>query len=131
MYGKHPEIGQAILRIGIGILFLAAGLMKAFTAGVSGISGFLGGIGFPAPGVFAVILIAVEIIGGLLLVIGWQTNWASLFLGIMMIVAILTVQIKSIGGENTIQFFKDLSILVSLIAIQSGGPGKWCLDKKH
>ena len=131
MYGKHPDMGQAILRIGLGILFFAAGLMKLFTAGVGGISGFLSSLGFPLATIFAVILIAVEIICGALLIIGWQTKWASFLLGIVIIVAILTVQIKNLAGDQAIQFFKDLSILVGLFAINAGGPGKWCLDKKH
>ena len=43
---EHRELGQMILRVGIGILFFAAGLMKLIFAGVDGIKVMLDGIGF-------------------------------------------------------------------------------------
>ncbi len=131
MHGKHPELGQFFLRVGLGILFLAFGLMKLFLAKPSGVTEMLSSIGFPAPALFAWILILAEIVGGFLLIIGYQVKIATSLLGIVIVVAILTVQIPSLGGDGTMQFFKDLSILVGLIAIFFGGAGKWCIDKTH
>ncbi len=130
--GKHAEYGQLILRAGLGILFLAAGLMKLIFAGGSGITQMLAGIGFPIAGFFAWVLILVEILGGLALILGFKTKWASALLGIMMIVAILTVQLNTFSQDfpAQMQFFKDLAILVGLISIYFSGPGHFSLTKR-
>ena len=100
MYGKHHEMGQFILRVVLGLLFFAAGLGKLLGPGGSGVSQFLEGLGCPIPLVFAWILILAEILGGAALIVGFKTNWASLLVGIVIIVAILTVGIKGFGTEN-------------------------------
>ncbi len=128
---EYSHIGQLILRIGLGILFFAAGIMKVVFAGVSGITQMLSGSGFPIPGFFAVILIFTEIIAGGALIIGFKPKWASILLGIIMIVAILTVELKTFTQEfpAQMQFFKDVAILVGLISIFFTGSGAYTL--KH
>ena len=128
---KKHDYGLIILRLGLGILFIYTGITKLFFSTPSGVSQFLGSLGFPLPILFAWILILAELLGGIALVIGFKAKWASALLGIVIIVAILTVQIKALAGQNAIQFFKDLTILTSLIAVYILGPGCCSLDKKH
>ena len=128
---KKHDYGLIILRLGLGILFIYTGIAKLFFSTPSGVSQFLGGLGFPLPILFAWILILAELLGGIALVIGFKAKWASALLGIVIIVAILTVQIKALAGQNAIQFFKDLTILTSLIAVYILGPGCCSFDKKH
>ena len=133
MMDKHTHIGQMILRIGLGVLFFGSGLMKLIFPGISGITQMLSGIGIPVAGFFAWILILVELIGGLALISGYLYRVFAILLGIIMIVAIFTVQLKTFAQDfpAQMQFFKDLGILVGLVSITFTGPGCWCLGKNE
>jgi putative oxidoreductase len=64
--------------MGLGTLILTHGLMKIFVYTVAGTIGFFESVGFP--GVLAIPVIVVEIVGGLMLLVGLKTRWASLTL---------------------------------------------------
>ncbi|CAO3416976.1 DoxX family protein [Azospirillum doebereinerae] len=77
-----------ILRVGLGLLFLAHGLvLKVMTFGVAGTVGFFESLGYP--GFFAYLVILGEIGGGLLLIAGAYTRWIALALLPIMIGATL------------------------------------------
>jgi len=129
---KHHDHGQCVLRIGLGILFFGAGLMKLFFAGPEGIKAMLSGVGFVIPGFLAWVLILAEIIGGAALIIGYKHKWASILLGFIIVSALLTVQVKTFGQDfpAQMQFFKDIVILGGLAAIGLGGAGHWSIDSR-
>ncbi|ANC92078.1 DoxX family protein [Azospirillum humicireducens] len=77
-----------LLRVGLGLLFLAHGLvLKVMTFTIPGTVGFFESIGYP--GVFAYLVILGEIGGGLLLIAGVYTRWIALALLPIMIGATL------------------------------------------
>ena len=81
MFGNHttvPQAGTTVLRMGLGILILMHGLLKVFVYTVPGTIGFFESVGFP--GVLAIPVIVAEILGGLMLLVGLKTRWASLAL---------------------------------------------------
>lgn len=65
-----------VLRVGLGALMLAHGLTKAFVFTLPGTAAFFESVGFP--GFLAYPVTAVEIGGGILLVLGLATQWAAL-----------------------------------------------------
>jgi len=65
-----------ILRLALGIMFIAHGLLKVFVFTISGTVGFFDSIGFP--GWLAYLVILGELSGGVLLVLGVYTRWAAL-----------------------------------------------------
>lgn len=73
------DYGIALLRIALGIMFLAHGLLlKVFVFGMAGTAAFFESIGFP--GWLAYGTAIAETVGGLLLVAGLQTRLAALAL---------------------------------------------------
>jgi putative oxidoreductase len=66
----------ALLRVSLGVMLLAHGLMKIFVFTIPGTVGFFGKLGFPA--ILAYGTIAVEVIGGLMLIAGFLGRWAAL-----------------------------------------------------
>lgn len=77
-----------ILRVGLGLLFLAHGLLlKVLTFGIAGTVGYFQSLGYP--GFFAYLVILGEIGGGLLLIAGVYTRWIALALLPIMIGATL------------------------------------------
>lgn len=76
-----------LLRVSLGALFLAHGLMKVFVFTVPGTVAFFEQIGYP--GFFAYLVILAEIGGGLALVLGVQTRLIALALVPVMVGATL------------------------------------------
>ena len=76
---RTAPYGALILRVSLGVLLLAHGLLlKVFTFGLSGTVGFFQSIGYP--GLFAYLVIAGEILGGVALIFGIWTRWIALLM---------------------------------------------------
>ena len=89
-FEKYSNWASLLLRVVLGLVFIMHGAQKLFGAfgggGISGTAGFLGQLGFPAAGFFAVILAIVEFFGGLFVLVGLFTRYASLLIAIDMII---------------------------------------------
>jgi putative oxidoreductase len=124
--GKWGAFAPFFLRVVLGAIFVAHGWDKLET-GVPGIASFLGSLGFPAPEFFAVILIAAELGGGILLILGAFTHWVAKILAFVALVALVTVHLKNgfiaPGGYEYI-----LLILAASISLMVTGAGRWSLD---
>lgn len=70
--------GALLLRVSLGALFLAHGLLKALVFTIPGTASFFESIGYP--GALAYVVVATEIGGGLLLIAGLLTRWTALAL---------------------------------------------------
>ncbi|MDI5984652.1 DoxX family protein [Halomonas sp. M4R5S39] len=68
----------ALLRIALGVMTLAHGLMKVFLFTVPGTVGYFESLGLP--GFLAHLTILAEVGGGLALILGLYTRWISLAL---------------------------------------------------
>ncbi|TFH87744.1 DoxX family protein [Billgrantia azerbaijanica] len=68
----------ALLRLALGVMTLAHGLLKVFVFTVPGTVGYFESLGLP--GVLAYLTILAEIGGGLALLLGVYTRWVSLAL---------------------------------------------------
>lgn len=67
-----------VLRLSLGLMFVAHGLLKVLVFGIPGTVGFFESVGFP--GWLAYVTIAAELGGGLLLILGVWTRWVALAL---------------------------------------------------
>jgi putative oxidoreductase len=73
------QAGNALLRISLGIMFIAHGLiLKYFTFTLAGTAQFFQSIGLPGPLAYVVFL--AETVGGILLLINFRTRWVALAL---------------------------------------------------
>ncbi|WP_343080890.1 DoxX family protein [Ostreiculturibacter nitratireducens] len=75
---SNVQYAALILRVSMGILFIAHAWLKIAVFTPSGTAGYFASIGLPA--LFAYVTIAVELLGGLALIAGFQTRWVSLAL---------------------------------------------------
>lgn len=76
MSDQQSQYGVALLRVSLGVLFLAHGLLKVLVFTPAGTVGFFESLGFP--GFFAYLVMAGEIGGGLLLIAGAYTRVVAL-----------------------------------------------------
>lgn len=73
---SQPELAALLLRLTLGTVLIAHGLLKVLVFTLPGAAGFFSSIGFP--GWLAYVVTGVELIGGLALVLGWQSRIAAL-----------------------------------------------------
>jgi putative oxidoreductase len=132
-----PDVGLAVLRIVLGMIFVFHGADKLF-GGIGETAGFFGMIGIPAAGFMAWVVGLVEFLGGLALITGFFASAATVLLIPVMLVAVLTVHfpngfanvnITGMGEQGPIfgmpgwEF--NLAMIGGLLAIALGGPGRW------
>lgn len=126
---KWGGFAPLVLRVVTGLVFALHGWQK-LEMGVPGVTDFLTSLGFPMPGFFAIVLIAAELIGGILLILGAFTHWAAKVLAVVALVALITVHLPNgffiaNGGYEFI-----LLLLAASVSVMITGPGKWALDSK-
>ncbi|KAB0265993.1 DoxX family protein [Microvirga brassicacearum] len=78
-----------ILRVTLGILFLAHAGLKVFVFTPAGAAQFFGSLGLPPA--LAYLTILVEAVGGAALIAGFHTRWVALALVPVLVGAIVTV----------------------------------------
>ena len=83
------EIGISILRISLGIMFIAHALLKVWVFTPAGTVGFFESVGLP--GFLAYVTIVAELLGGAALVAGIFTRWVCIALLPILLGSILFV----------------------------------------
>ena len=126
---KSREYGLLILRLVVGIVFIAHGWQK-LSGGIEGVGGFFGVLGIPAAGFFAYVVTFVELLGGIALVLGFLTSVASGLLAITMIVALFVVHLPNGFSVGNGGYEFVLTLLAAAIALSFTGPGAFSLDSK-
>lgn len=120
--------GITLLRVVVGIVFLMHGGQKLFVLGFGAVAGFLGQLGIPAPMLAAVVVTAVEFLGGLALLLGLCARWAAIPLAINMLVAILTVHLRA-GFFLPDGYEFALTLLAANVALALLGSGEASVDR--
>ncbi len=119
--------GMVPLRLVVGLVFIMHGGMKLFVMGPAGTAAFMHQVGIPLPAVAAVVVTAVELLGGVVLVLGLFTRWAGLLLSMDMLVAILKVRLH--GGFFAPQGFEfEMTLLGAALTLALLGAGGVSLD---
>ena len=121
-------------RLLIAALFLPAGISKI--AGFAGTVGYIGSVGLPLPALGAVLAIAVEVLGGLALILGYQTRIAAVVLALFTLVASFFFHAYwSVPAEQAfvqqLMFFKNIAVVGGLFVLAAQGAGAWSLDGKR
>ena len=73
---RTAEYGALVLRVALGIAALAHGLLKVFVFTPAGTVGFFESLGYPAALAWAVM--AIEIVGGIALILGFYARVVAL-----------------------------------------------------
>jgi putative oxidoreductase len=126
--GKSQSLGIAVLRIVVGIVYLAHGYQKVFKFGYHGVAGMFGHMGIPVPAVSAIVVMLLEFVGGILLVTGLATRLPAALLAIEMLVAILAVHIKG-GFFNPAGVEFPLTLFAACVCLALSGGGAASLKR--
>ena len=127
-------IPVVIARILLALMFVLAGIGKL--SGLEGTAGYIASKGLPAPMLLAVAAGVVELVAGVLLIIGWQARWAALALAAFTVVA--TVIFHNYWAMPAAQqmtqqlmFMKNLAVTGGLLLVFAFGAGALSLDARR
>lgn len=116
-----------IARILLAHIFLLAGITKI--TGYEGTVGYMEAMG--VPGGMLPLVIALEICGGLALIIGWQTRWAALALAGFCVVTAAIFHTNFADQMQVILFMKNFAMAGGLLMVYAYGAGALSLDAKR
>ena len=125
--------GALAARILLAFMFVLAGWGKL--GDISGTMAYTASSGLP--GFFAFPGIGIELLGGLAVLVGWQTRWAALALALFCVVtAVLFHYVPAQGLEGfermgqILNFQKNLAIAGGFLALAAFGAGRYSLDAR-
>lgn len=117
-----------ISRVFLAILFILAGWSKL--TGLEGTAQYFGAIGLPMPSVTAVLVGLVEFVGGLAILIGFQTRIAAVVVALFTIGATLVAHMDFAEGMNALMAQKNLAIAGGLLLLAVTGAGAYSVDRR-
>ncbi|MBA3430833.1 MAG: DoxX family membrane protein [Actinobacteria bacterium] len=126
--GLAPDTGALILRVVAGPIMAYHGWMKV-QGGVSNFAGFLDSLSIPSPTVMAYLVTFLELVGGILILLGLITRFWSLLLAAQMVFTTILVKadvgliVSDAPGAEI-----DLLFLATTLTLVFLGPGKFSLD---
>jgi putative oxidoreductase len=125
--------GLTVVRILVGIIFVAHGSQKLFGAfggyGLEGTGQYMASLGLTPGYLMALLSGSAEFFGGLGLVVGLLARPAALVLAATLVVAILSVHISNglFMANNGYEF--ALALLGGVVAVLIEGAGKLSIDR--
>ncbi len=111
-------------RVLIALIFIVAGFSKI--SGYEGTQGYMEAMG--VPGVLLPLVILLEVVGGLAIVVGFQTRiLAFLFAGFSLVSAML-FHANFADQTQSILFMKNVAIAGGFLFLVAHGAGRWSVD---
>jgi putative oxidoreductase len=105
-------------RVLLAIMFLVSGIPMLLAPG--GFAGFMGSIGMPAPMLVTWLVIALKVLGGIAIVIGFQTRYVAYAFAAF---CVATAFIGHFSPEEMTVFWKNIAVAGGFLALSVAGPG--------
>lgn len=118
------QVNQLFARILLGHIFLLAGISKI--SAYAGTQGYMESMG--VPGGLLPLVIALEVLGAVAVIIGWQTRWAAYALASFSIGAALIFHNNLSDQMQMILFMKNFAISGGLLLLAAYGAGAYSID---
>ena len=129
---KFQPWGLLAGRLLLAYIFILSGIGKI--GGFAGTAKYMASMGMPMVEVLLVGAILIELVGGLMLAVGWKARWAAWAIFLFLIPTTLIFHAFWASPEaqvmmQTIQFNKNLAIMGGMLYVAFCGPGRLSLDK--
>lgn len=122
------DYGPFIGRILIAAIFVISGWGKLMD--ITGTAGYIASKGLPFPEVLAWIAMIIELLGGLMLVVGFQVRAAAVAVFLFTIVATIFFHPVWSDPSQKIHFLKNLAIMGGLLYVAAHGAGRFAVDRE-
>jgi putative oxidoreductase len=108
------------------VIFILAGFQKLQDPG--GTAQYFAHVHIPIPDVAVWVAIVIELLGGLLLLIGFKARWVALILAIFCLVTGFGVHLPVGDQANMINFLKNLAMAGGFLYVFAFGAGVLSID---
>jgi putative oxidoreductase len=115
--------GLAVGRLLLAGLFILEGWSKI--RGYDAALAYMQRYGVPA--VLLPAVIALELVGGIMIAVGWWTRLAALALAVFCVLAAVLFHANLADRNQLLHFEKDLAIAGGLLLLAVTGPGRWSI----
>ncbi len=119
-------LAAPVARIMISLMFVTSGLSKL--SGYAGTQSYMEAMG--VPGALLPLVIALELLGGLAVIIGWHTRIAAFLLAGFSLLSALFFHANFGDQMQMIMFMKNVAIAGGFLMIVSLGGGAYSLDNR-
>ncbi|WP_274426319.1 DoxX family protein [Chelativorans sp. YIM 93263] len=119
----------ALGRVLLATIFIISGFGKLTDIG--GTAGYLGSLGLPLPIVTAWIVALIEFVGGIAVLVGFQTRVAAFVLGLFTIGTALIGHFDFGDQGQVTQFMKNLAIAGGFFVLTAHGAGALSIDARR
>jgi putative oxidoreductase len=125
---KHTDAIALIGRCLIAVMFFLSGLGKVMAPQPT--IAYIASVGLPLPEAAYAVSVLVELGGGILLVLGWQTRLLGAGLSLFVIATALIFH-HDFADQNTLtHFLKNIAMTGGLFQLIAFGAGKYSLDAR-
>ena len=114
-------------RILLAAIFVLSGVTKL--GAVEGTIGYIASVGLPFADAIFYAVVALEIIGGLMLVVGLKTRLTAVALGAFSILAAVTFHADFTDQNQMIHFLKNFALAGGLLQVAAFGSGRLALSR--
>jgi putative oxidoreductase len=127
----YESVLNLLGRLAIAALFLPAGLNKLM--GMEDVTGYFTSLGLPAAAILIWVVIAIEVLGGLALILGYQTRFVAIGLAVFTVLASIVGHAfwaAPVDAAFIVQllFFKNIAVTGGLLILASAGAGSISID---
>ena len=127
------NVTNLVGRVLIAGLFLPAGISKLM--GFEGTVGYFSSLGLAMPTVLTVGVIAIEILGGVTLLLGYKTRITAVILALFTLGAsVVGHAYWAVPADQVfvakLLFYKNIAIIGGLLVLASAGAGGLSIDRK-
>lgn len=128
----RQAVGLLIGRIQLGLIFMISGIGKI--GKFAAVAGFMSSKGMPMSELLLVATIALEILGGLAIMIGWKARWAAAAIFLFLIPTTFIFHpfwnADPASYQNQLNhFLKNLAIMGGMLYVALLGSGTLSLDR--
>ena len=113
-------------RLLLAMIFVMSGLSKI--GNFAGTQGYMEAMG--VPGAILPLAIALEVLGGLAIILGWKTKIASVALAGFCVVSAALFHNDFSNQSEMIMFMKNITIAGGFLLLVAHGPGAYALDNR-
>jgi putative oxidoreductase len=119
-----PVLGRVLLAV----LFVMSGISKLTDP--AGTIGYIQSAGLPLPNIAYGIALTVELLGGILLIVGYRTRLVALILAAFTVAAAIGFHAHFADQNQMIHFMKNIAITGGLLQVVAFGAGAFSLDSR-
>jgi putative oxidoreductase len=124
---KQTDTIALIGRIFIAVLFLLSGLGKL--AAPAATQAYISAMGLPAPVLAYYGSMAVELIGSVLLIVGFRIRAVAVAMAVFTLLTAVFFHRNFADQNQMIHFFENIAITGGLIQVAAFGGGRFVLDR--